>query len=306
MSRAKVILLAVGLDLLAGEPAERWHPVAWMGRLVARVERVAPKAGSSRQLAYGATAGAACLAAAILPALAAERLLRGGGWIGLILTAALLKPAFAVRALFAHVRNVAQPLGRGELGEARSALGRIVSRDVSALDESLVAAGAVESLAENASDSAVAPLFYYALLGLPGAYAYRMANTLDAMWGYRGSYEYLGKAAARLDDLLNLVPARLTALAITANARATGCSPANVLCVAVRDASATASPNAGWPMAAAAGALGVRLEKVGHYELNSEGRPPQAADIGRADLLLARALTLAFLCVAALARSRDR
>jgi adenosylcobinamide-phosphate synthase len=280
--RWQVIGLAVALDLLLGEPPARWHPVVWMGRLVARLERRAPRGGAAPQLAYGAAAEAICLAAAVGPAWLLERRARTAGGLGTVALAAALKPALALRALFEHAGWVEPALRAGDLERARVAVGQIVSRDVGELDGPRVAAAAIESLAENASDSAVAPLLYYSLFGLPGAYLYRMANTLDAMWGYRGRYEYLGKAAARVDDLLNLLPARATAAATVATCWAAGGSAAGALACTLRDASRTASPNAGWPMAAMAGALGVRLEKVGHYRLNPEGRLPGAVDLRRA------------------------
>jgi adenosylcobinamide-phosphate synthase len=169
-------------------------------------------------------------------------------------------------------------------------VGQIVSREVAELDEARVAAAAVESLAENASDSVAAPLLYYVAFGLPGAYLYRMANTLDAMWGYRGRYEFLGKAAARTDDLLNLIPSRLAALATVVSCWAVGGSSPGAWVCARKDSARTASPNAGWPMAAMAGALGVRLEKVGHYALNAGGRSPEVADLRRAMRVTAASL----------------
>jgi adenosylcobinamide-phosphate synthase len=282
MRRCQVVGLAVALDLLLGEPPERGHPVVGMGRLVAWLELRAPPGGAGRQLAYGVAAAAVSLAAVTAPAWLLERRARMGGLVGTVALALALKPTLAIRSLFDLVGRVESALRRGDLERARAAVARIVSRDVRDLDEPRVAAAAIESLAENASDSVVAPLLYYSILGLPGAYLYRMTNTLDAMWGYRGRYEYLGKAAARLDDLLNLLPARLSAVATAASCRVAGGSAAGVLGCALRDASRTASPNAGWPMAAMAGALGVRLEKVGHYTLNPEGRPPGAADLRRA------------------------
>jgi adenosylcobinamide-phosphate synthase len=290
--RAKVILLAVGLDLLMGEPGERWHPVVWMGRLVERFEKRAPTEGAGVQFAYGAAAEAFCLAAVALPAWLAERFLPKGV-VGLLVSALLLKPVFATRVLFQLVLEVERELESGDLQGARRAVGRIVSRDVHALDEAGVAAAAVESLAENASDSVVAPLVYYAAFGLPGAYLYRMANTLDAMLGYRGRYEYLGKAAARVDDILNIVPARLAAIATVVASWIVGVSPAGAWRAALRDSSRTASPNSGWPMAAAAGALGLRLEKVGHYVLNPDGSPPRAGDVARARVLVTTSLAAA-------------
>ncbi len=293
--RWKVMALALALDLLVGEPPERWHPVAWMGRLVAWWERKAPREGAVRQLAYGLVAEVACVGAAWLPSRLLETVLSCRSAVALLARAIVLKPTFAVRALFDHVGQVETALERGDLPAARRAAGRIVSRNVDALNESGVAAAAVESLAENAGDSVVAPLLYYASFGMPGAYGYRMANTLDAMLGYRGRYEYLGKAAARLDDLLNLLPSRLAALATAATSWVVGGSPGRAWLTAVRDSSRTASPNAGWPMAAAAGALDLRLEKAGHYVLNPQGRLPGVEDIRRAKRLMKASLIAAVL-----------
>jgi adenosylcobinamide-phosphate synthase len=207
-----------------------------------------------------------------------------------LLGGAALKPSFAIRALFEAVEEVERDLVDERLVQARASASQIVSRDTSRLDAPLLAAAAIESLAENASDSVVAPLLYARLVGLPGAYAYRAINTLDAMIGYRGKYEYLGKAAARLDDLANLVPARLTALLIALAAPVVGTHPLAVLGRLRTEAGRTASPNAGWPMAAAALALRVRLEKREHYVLNPAGRPPEARDVRRARRLVATAL----------------
>jgi len=295
--RWKVVALSVALDLALGEPPERWHPVVWMGRLVKKLEGRAPREGRVLPLAYGAVVEAVCLAAVALPARLWERAADAIPAVALPLQAIALKPTFSVKALFAMVGEVERALERGDLAGARGAVGRIVSRDVEGLDGSGVAAAAVESLAENAGDSVVAPLLYYTVLGLPGAYGYRMTNTMDAMLGYRGRYEYLGKAAARLDDLLNLLPSRLAALAMVAASRLAGGSPARAWAIARRDSSRTASPNAGWPMAAAAGALDRRLEKIGHYVLNPEGVLPQVEDIRRARRLVGASLVLAVLGV---------
>lgn len=290
MARWRVMLLALGLDLLLGEPPGRRHPVVWMGRLVEGLERRAPEGGPWRRLAYGAAAETVCLGAALFPAWLAERLLRGRWWLGDLAVAVALKPAFALRALFESFGRVERALRDGDLPEARREVGRVVSRRVDDLDEERVAAAAVESLAENACDSVVAPLLYYAALGLPGAYLYRAANTLDAMWGYRGRYEHLGKVPARVDDLLNLLPSRLAAAAVAITCRPVGGDPRRAWSVAARDSARTASPNAGWPMSAVAGALDLRLEKVGHYVLNPGGRSPTAADMGRARRVVAAAL----------------
>jgi adenosylcobinamide-phosphate synthase len=158
----------------------------------------------------------------------------------------------------------------------------LVSRDAASLDCALLTSAAVESLAENASDSIVAPLVYYAVGGLPAALAYRAANTLDAMIGYHDEYEHLGKVAARLDDALNLLPARLTSgLLLAAGALAGGDVPTG-LAATRRDHARTASPNAGWPMSTMAGLLGTRLEKPGHYLLGCELPPPDLPAIDHA------------------------
>jgi adenosylcobinamide-phosphate synthase len=211
---------------------------------------------------------------------------------------ALLKPTFALRELGRAARRVRDALAAGRIDQARRDLGSLCSRDASRLDPPLLVAGAVESLAENASDSLVAPLVYYALFGLPGAVFYRAVNTLDAMIGYRGRYEHLGKAAARLDDALNLLPARLTALLLLPAGWACGADPVRGLRVLRRDGAATESPNAGRPMAAMAGLLGVELEKRGHYRLGDRvnALSPDTIDAAwravRASAVLAAALCL--------------
>jgi adenosylcobinamide-phosphate synthase len=215
--------------------------------------------------------------------------------------AGLLKPTFAGRALLGAARRVEAAIGHGDLDAARARLAALVSRPTAGLRPGLAAAAAIESLAENLADSWVAPLAAYVCFGLGGAYAYRAANTADAMWGYRDErYEWLGKAAARLDDLLNLAPARLAALLLVA---AAADRPA-ALRAWRRDARLTASPNAGQPMAAAAGALAVRLEKVGHYALNPAAPEPTAGDVRRARALVGRAMLLC--AILALVRSGAR
>ena len=166
---------------------------------------------------------------------------------------------------------------------ARRSLRSLVSRDARTLAPPLVAMAAIESVAENTTDSFVGPWLAFALLGLPGAFAYRAVNTLDSMIGYRGRYEYLGKASARLDDLVNLIPARLSALLMLVAGRLLCALPAGRgWRIAMRDRGLTESPNAGWTIGAAAGLLGVALEKTGHYRIGDGLREPAPADIGAA------------------------
>jgi adenosylcobinamide-phosphate synthase len=178
-----------------------------------------------------------------------------------------------------------------------------VSRPVDALDPEATASGAIESLSENLTDSWIAPLCFYLVGGIPAAWAYRAVNTADAMIGYReGVLERLGAAAARLDDLLNLLPARLAALAVVAGAGLTGASPSLAWRAWRRDAGATESPNAGQTMAAMAGALGVTLEKHGHYRLGG-GAAPDLADIDRAVRVFASAASVSLIVVLILLRA---
>lgn len=282
--RALPLFLAVAMDLTLGEPPAWAHPVVWVGRVIAILERFAP-VGDRAQLVYGvlAVGGTAGLVGWL--AGAAERVARRRGAGGAIVTAYLLKSTFSVRGLARAARRVEDALVRNDLTGARCALRHLVSRDVTGLPAPLVAAAAIESVAENAGDAILAPLLWYSAGGLPAACMYRALNTFDSMWGYRGRYEYLGKSAARLDDLLNLLPARLTACLIVPAAPLAGGSAGGAWRTMWRDHARTASPNAGWPMSAMAGALGIELEKVGHYRLG-DGGPPTPASIGAAVRLL--------------------
>ena len=207
-------------------------------------------------------------------------------WLEVILTALLLKPLFALRLLLREVMAVEAALVQG-LGPGRARLAHIVSRDTTNLDPDEIRESSLESLSENLSDSVVAPLFWFVLLGLPGAAVYRFANTADAMWGYRGRWEWAGKFAARADDLLNLIPARITAIGLLL----LGPNRWSLLARLPREAARTTSPNSGWPMGALALALNVRLRKPKVYALNAEGLAPSAADMSKA---LRRAETTAW------------
>jgi adenosylcobinamide-phosphate synthase len=284
--------VALILDRLAGEPPRALHPVVWLGMLATLIERRAPSTTLTSQLATGAAlVGVVVGTASVIATLAEAVLARLPAGPRILLRAVLLKPTFAVRALVQAAERVQAPVQMDDIDRARAALRDLVSRDTTSLDAGLLASAAIESLAENASDSIVAPWLAFAVTGLPGAYAYRAVNTLDAMVGYRGRHEYLGKAAARCDDLLNLVPARLTAILIIAGAVCDG-TVQRAWRTMLHDHTITASPNAGWPMAAMAGALQVRLEKIDHYVLGGAYHSPKAADIAAASRLVSRVATM--------------
>jgi adenosylcobinamide-phosphate synthase len=275
-----ILLIAIAIDLLAGEPPERVHPVVAMGRALACLERTAPCSDSAR-LAYGLIAAVGVPLAWGLAAHLAERT------TPVPLQAALLKSVMSGRGLLSAGRRVEDALRGGDLEQARERLHALVSRPTQDLDEPLIAAAVIESLAENLVDSWIAPLLAYVCFGLGGAYFYRAVNTADAMWGYHTPrYEWLGKGCARVDDVMNWIPARLAALLIILCGRHTR----NSLRVFARDRTLTSSPNAGQPMAACAGQLGVRLEKSGHYVLNAGARLPDIRDITAARRLVARAM----------------
>lgn len=288
------LLVALIVDRTVGEPPNAAHPVVWLGQLISSLDRRAPRSHQGR-LAYGGLLWVTVVSAAWAPAQACLGLSsRVATPVATLLVGLALKPAFAWRALVDHVRRVHTPLAGGDLPAARRALSMIVSRPTTSLDESLTAAAAIESLAENLSDSLVAPLFWYSIGGLPAAWLYRAANTMDAMIGYHTDrYEHLGKVTARIDDALNWAPSRLTAALLILAGALTGGDPRLGQAIWRRDAAVTASPNAGQPMATMAGLLGVELQKVDHYRLGAGLRAPVASDIQRAIRITEMAGTLA-------------
>ena len=275
--------LALVLDGLCGDPPSAFHPVAWMGKGIAAARVALSVRSRWLQFAVGLAVCLVGVAGCVAVGMAIDMLTGSWSWARVILGAGILKMTFSVRDLAGAGSKVRSALAGHNLAEARHLLARhLVSRDVATLDEPRLAAATVESLAENISDGIVAPLLYFLVGGLGGALAYRFLNTADAMLGYHDEREWLGKGPARLDDLANLIPARMSAALIASSAPLVGGSWRNATRIWWRDRGKTASPNAGQPMAAAAGALGVELEKVGHYVLGSDQRLPDPADVGRA------------------------
>jgi len=294
--KAQVIFLALLIDLLVGELPTRFHPVAWMGGFIARAERHAPRYTRLPSFVYGALITAGGAGATLgLGSLARRVTARLPRPLSRLAEATVLKSTFSVTKLGGAGAEVQSALETDDLARARRLVRwHLVSRDTSNLDTSQLAAATIESVAENTSDGIVAPLFYYTVGGLPAALAYRFLNTVDSMLGYRDARrEWLGKVPARLDDVANWVPARLTAVFLCLAAVLTGDDAENARRVWLRDADKTASPNAGHPMSAAAGALGVSLEKVGRYRLGSGQRPPNSGDIRRSVRLMYGATALA-------------
>lgn len=275
MAIASILILSVAIDLLLGDPPTAWHPTGWMGRFIALGQRAAPKRGVFRQVTYGALLiliGGMIFA---FPAYWGLTQLRAWNEMAFVLAAAvILKMTFTLRGLMRAAQEVQSALDAGDLAESRRLVAwHLVSRDTHDLDQAHVISATIESVAENLADSLVAPLFYFALFGVPGALFYRFVNTADSMIGYHGATEYLGKFAARFDDVLNFIPSRIAGLLVVFGASLTRADAHSAGRLMLRDHGHTASPNAGWPMSAMAGALNVQLEKMGHYQLGDAARP---------------------------------
>jgi adenosylcobinamide-phosphate synthase len=284
------VLVAAALDAAVAEPPERLHPVVWTGCYLDGLARVVPAAPPGPALVAGAAAWSCGAAAALLAGRAMEGAASRLGRPGRVLVRGVaLWPLMSARMLLAEVLAVESGLRR-DTASGRVALARIVSRDTWELTPEEIRGAAIESLAENLSDSVVAPVFWYLVAGLPGAAVYRFANTADACWGYRTPrWRYAGRVAARADDLLNLGPARITAALLT--------TPASTRRLRA-EARHTDSPNAGWPMAAMALRLDRRLTKRGHYVLNPSGADPADGDVERAARVARRTAVVAVLAAA--------
>lgn len=297
---AIAMLSGVALDRLLGEP-RRAHPLVAFGRMARAIEARLHGDGRGRGVLAWAVA---VLPASLLAAWLQFELLARSPWLAGAYAAGMLYLTLGLRSLDEHAAPVARALRDGDLDAARTAVGRIVSRDTAALDAERVAAAATESVLENGNDAVFGALFWFALLGPAGAVLYRLANTLDAMWGYRTPrYERFGWAAARIDDVLNWVPARLTA----ATYAVFGDTAAALRCWR-RQAPLWDSPNAGPVMAAGAGALRVRLGGAAPYHgvweqrpALGEGQAPDARSIVRAQGLVGRGVALWLVTVAAFA-----
>lgn len=308
MSFAAMMLVGCLMDIAIGWPDALFrrigHPVTWIGAVITFLERRLNHRSARHRFWMGAltttvvvalSGGVALLAQALLP----------GGWIGSLIGGILVWPLIAIRSMHEHVEAVQRPLASKDTAHARQAVSMIVGRNPERLDDAGIARSALESLAENTSDGIVAPVFWGVLAGLPGIAAYKAINTLDSMIGHRNPrYAQFGTVAARLDDLANLLPARLTGgvFALVSGRLQ------KALAIMWRDAQAHRSPNAGWPEAAMAGALGVRMSGPRIYDthvadepwLNKTAPDPTATDLKRGMALYRRAMACMVLGLVAL------
>jgi len=300
--------VAMALDALMGWPAWLFarigHPVTWLGALIGALDTRWNRATDAPVLRRVAGLAAALLVIGVAGGLG--WLLQATfppGWGRMVLIGIVAWPFVALRSLYDHVTAVAAPLQAGDLAGSRAAVSQIVGRDRATLDEAGIARAAIESLAENTSDGVLAPLFWGALFGLPGIVGYKAINTLDSMIGHRSErHEAFGWASARIDDVVNLVPARLTGLLFVLLAP----RRLDAMACMLRDARRHRSINAGWPEAAMAGALGVRLSGPRVYHgsmtdepwLNGAARDPLAADVVGGLAIYVRAMTVLAGCLA--------
>ena len=306
MTIAAVILLAWAIELALGWPDWLFkrvrHPVVWLGAVISALELTLIKTVWSHRARYVAGALTTLICLGLFTGLmwGVSRLLPPTWW-GIAIEALIASSLIASRSLYAHVAAIYRALAKQEIDNARHAVSMIVGRDPSQLDESGIARASLESLAENTSDGVIAPVFWGTVFGLPGLAAYKTINTLDSMIGHRNDrYAAFGGFAARLDDIANLIPARITGALFCLVSFKGG-----AFTVMVRDARRHRSHNAGWPEAAMAGGLGVRLSGPRTYQgaasqepwLNDGGRDPVANDIRAGLVLYQKAMLAAAICL---------
>ncbi len=277
-------IVALAVDTLIGEPSIKVHPTVRMGNFIKKCTpteqpRIKPRKTSRRteEMARGIAIESSGILLSLMFGKALKHLTELFPYRSQpILEGYFLKHSLAVDALLSAALEIESALKSGDLVEARRLLAwHLVSRDTTKLTESEVIGATIESIAENLSDSFIAPLFMYRIGGLPAAFSYRFINTADAMLGYRTpQFEHLGKAAAITDDVANLIPSRITALCIALASGILGFNFRSVLTNCRKEASRTSSPNAGWPMGAIALALNCRLTKRNNYVLNDAGEEP--------------------------------
>jgi len=292
-----VLILAILLDLVLGEPPAFMHPVVWIGKLIGFLKEKAPK--SNRKL-YGIFMALTVIAFSVIIAVAVVFIAHLEFMpfiVGVLIQAFFLKASFAIKCMVQPAKEIQKILDK-DIETARQELITYVSRDTSKLDRSQIVSAVTESISENYVDALLTPIFFYVVFGpfgLPAAYLFKAASTLDSMVGYKTEkYIRLGWFSAKTDDVLNWIPARLSPLFIAAGAVVSNLfrgglekfKPVEGLKLAFKENNTTPSPNSGWPMAAAAGALQVRFEKPDTYVIGDKYKKPDPSDISRVSVLI--------------------
>ena len=291
-----IVPLALGLDFAVGDPKSKFHPTAWIGTLIAKLT---PFAKNSEKLGgVFLVLIVTTIVSGVLIALDFGIKLITIDYISFILSiligTILLKTTIAIRGMEKHVIAVVESIECNNIEAARDNLALIVKRNTKTLDKNHVLSGVLESVSENTVDGVTGPLFYYALFGLPGAFVYRAVNTIDSMIGYKNSiFKNVGWFGANCDKVLNFIPARLTALMMVLAAMIIGNDWRKSYQIMTRDGSKTESPNAGYPMAALAGALQTKFEKIDHYILG-EGNLQLTTDHIKSGIALMKVTSILF------------
>ena len=276
------VVFAIAIDFAMGDPKNKFHPTVWIGTLIGKLVPIAKnnQQKTARLSGMLLTISIATLVAVILYLINAglyslELDLSDFGLYDLvvttliiIITGILLKTTIAIKGMQQHARLIMDALSKNNLDDARAKLSMIVERDTKNLDRQHIISATLESISENTVDGITGPLFYFAIFGLPGAFVYRTINTIDSMIGYKTEqFRNLGWFGANCDKILNYLPSRITSLVMVFASMILGKNWKHSLEIMRRDSSKTESPNAGYPMATLAGALGTRFEKIDHYVL---------------------------------------
>ena len=271
-----IVGFALLLDFLVGDPKTKYHPTAWMGKLIASLVPFTKSNSARKELLGGIllVGVIVIVVSTLLVVLDIGISLLTIDIISLVVSIAigsiLLKTTVAIRGMQKHALAVVNAVEEGDLDSARNHLSMIVKRDTKNLDKNHILSGVLESVSENTVDGVTGPLFYYAIFGLPGAFVYRAINTIDSMVGYKTTlFKNVGWFGAKCDTILNYAPSRLTGLVMILGALILGYNWKESLYIMRRDSRKLESPNAGFPMAALAGALGTRLEKMNYYTIGN-------------------------------------
>jgi len=303
-----VLAIAIIIDLAFGEMPNTLHPVVWIGSLIQKTARICEHVVQKSQKSHKSQEMQKYLCGLVLALIVISCTAAFGVLLnvlashyhitGIVATAYFLKSTFSIRSLVSSSNLIYRELSANDLVGARRDLIALVSRDASGLDEPKIASAAIESTAENFVDSILSPILYFAVFGIPGALAYKAINTLDSMVGYRNErFREIGFVSAKLDDVVNWIPARLSMLFIFF--ASVPYNPAAALRICLHDHALPASPNSGFPMAMVAGALSCRLEKPGSYVLGAEFSDPAPRDIVRGNRIVLMATVLLVVVVAA-------
>jgi len=283
-----IFILAFLIDIVLGEYPDRIHPTIGIGKLITYLKTKAKNKNPRIEKINGVLMALAAMLAFALPVFVLLYLLRGlpqpiGEILYIIVGAILFKATFAISGMGQYTKPIAIALKKRDINSARKWLPYIVRRDPNSLNERQVISAAVESIAESTTDGITAPFFFYAFLGVPGAFAYRVINTLDSMVGYKNAeYKNIGWFSAKLDTLTNYIPARITAYLMVVGAFLSGADWRESWRILQRDKHKTSSPNAGYTISAMAGALGIQLEKTDYYKLGDDKGHISHKDIGKA------------------------